>query len=131
MLRVYDYGPQRSAWVATLVMNWMGDAGILKRIKTELRCCNTMGDTTFCKGKVTRKYKQDGYALVDIDVWAENQRGERTVTNGAATVVLPSSDINTKMFRDGSGLDLGYATDKQANTQEEPWILSSTARSPS
>ena len=107
---VYDYGPQRSAWVATLVTNWMGDAGFLKRIKTELRRFNTMGDTTWCKGKVVRKYRQDGFALVDIDVWAENQRGEKTVTNGAATVILASRDIKTKMFRDGSGLDLGYAT---------------------
>ena len=105
----YDYGPQRSAWVATLVTNWMGDAGFLKRIKTELRRFNTMGDTTWCKGKVVKKYVQDGYALVDIDVWAENQRGEKTVTNGGATVMLPSKDIGTKMFRDGSGLDLGHA----------------------
>ena len=106
---VYDYGPQRSSWVATLVTNWMGDAGFLKRIKTELRRFNTMGDTTWCKGKVVKKYKQDGYPLVDIDVWAENQRGEKTVTNGGATVMLPSKDIKTKMFRDGSGVDLGYA----------------------
>ncbi|MGZ5147571.1 MAG: FAS1-like dehydratase domain-containing protein [Burkholderiales bacterium] len=105
----YDYGPQRSAWVATLVTNWMGDAGFLKRITTELRRFNTMGDTTWCKGKVVKKYKQDGYALVDLEVWAENQRGERTVTNAAATVMLPSKDIKTKMFRDGSGLDLGHA----------------------
>ncbi|MDB5922806.1 MAG: hypothetical protein JWN13_1742 [Betaproteobacteria bacterium] len=105
----YDYGPQRSAWVATLVTNWMGDAGFLKRITTELRRFNTMGDTTWCKGKVVKKYKQDGYALVDLEVWAENQRGERTVTNAAATVMLPSKDIKTNMFRDGSGLDLGHA----------------------
>ena len=109
---VYDYGPQRSAWVASLVTNWMGDAGFLKRIKTELRRFNTMGDTTWCKGKVTKKYIQDGFALIDIDVWAENQRGEKTVTNGAATVILPSKDIKTRMFCDGSGIDLGYATYK-------------------
>jgi len=106
---IYDYGPQRSAWVATLVTNWMGDAGFLKRIKTELRRFNTMGDTTWCKGKVIKKYQQDGFPLADIDVWAENQRGEKTVTNGGATVMLPSKDSKTKMFRDGSGLDLGYA----------------------
>jgi acyl dehydratase len=109
----YDYGPQRSAWVATLVTNWMGDAGFLKRIKTELRRFNTMGDTTWCKGKIVKKYLQDGYALVDIDVWAENQRGEKTVTNGAATVVLPSKDTKSKMFRDGSGIDLGHAIYKE------------------
>ena len=108
----YDYGPQRSSWVATMVTNWMGDAGVLKRIKTELRRFNTMGDSTWCKGKITKKYQQDGFPLVDIDVWAENQRGEKTVTNAAATVMLPSKDIKTKMFRDGSGIDLGHASYK-------------------
>jgi hypothetical protein len=105
----YDYGPQRSSWVATMVTNWMGDAGVLKRIKTELRRFNTMGDSTWCKGKITKKYQQDGFPLVDIEVWAENQRGEKTVTNASATVMLPSKDIKTKMFRDGSGIDLGHA----------------------
>lgn len=105
----YDYGPQRSAWMATLVTNWMGDAAFLKRVKTELRLFNTMGDTTWCKGRVLRKYVEDGYALVDIEIWAENQRGEKTVPKGAATVILPSRNVGHKTFRDGSGLDLGYA----------------------
>lgn len=105
----YDYGPQRSAWLASLVTNWIGDAGFLKRIHTELRLFNTMGDTTWCKGKVTRKYKQDGYALVDLDIWAENQRGEVNAPNGKATVILPSKDVSTRNFRDGSGIDLGKA----------------------
>jgi acyl dehydratase len=105
----YDYGPQRSAWLATLVTNWMGDAAFLKRVYTELRLFNTMGDTTWCKGKVAKKYVRDGYALVDLEIWAENQRGEITAPNGKATVVLPSKDVKTRIFRDGSGLDLGHA----------------------
>jgi len=105
----YDYGPQRSAWLASLVTNWMGDAAVLKRVRTELRLFNTMGDTTWCKGKVARKYVKDGYALADLDIWAENQRGEVTAPNGSATVVLPSRDVKTRVFRDGSNLDLGYA----------------------
>ncbi len=103
----YDYGPQRSAWLATLVCNWMGDAGFLKRIKTELRRFNTMGDTQWCKGRIKRKYVQDGYPLVDIEVWAENQRGELTVTNGLATVMLPSKDVKTKYFKDAANFELG------------------------
>ena len=111
---VYDYGPQRSAWMATLVTNWMGDSGVLKRIRTELRRFNTMGDTTWCRGKVTRKYVQDGYPLVDLELWGENQRKEITVTNAAATVMLPSRNAATRIMRDGSGLDLGYATYREA-----------------
>ena len=48
---------------------------------------------------------KDGFALVDIEIKGENQRGELT-TPGLATVVLPSLDPQTKVFVDGSGLDL-------------------------
>lgn len=107
---IYDYGPQRSSWVATLVTNWMGDGAFLKRIKTELRRFNVIGDTTWCRGRVVRKYVEDGYPLVDLEVWAENQRQELTIPKGAATVILPARDIHTRVSRDGSGLDLGHAT---------------------
>jgi len=105
----YDYGPQRSAWLASLVTNWMGDAAFLKRVRTELRLFNTMGDTTWCKGKVSGKRVVDGYALVELEIRAENQRGEITAPNGSATVILPSKDVRTRISRDGSGLDLGCA----------------------
>jgi hypothetical protein len=101
----YDYGPQRSAWMATLVTNWMGDAGFLKRVRTEMRRFNIMGDTTFCKGRVTRKYVKDRTPLVDIEIAAENQREEVT-TPGLATVALPSRDVQLPVFLDGSAVDL-------------------------
>jgi hypothetical protein len=64
-----------------------------------------MGDTTFCKGRVVRKYVKDRAALVDIEIAAENQRGEVT-TPGLATVVLPSRDVRLPVFLDGSAVDL-------------------------
>ena len=101
----YDYGPQRSSWMCSLVTNWMGDAGFLKRVRTEMRRFNIVGDTTWCKGTVTRKYVKDGFALVDIALAAENQRGEVT-TPGIATVALPSRDVNLPAFIDGAACDL-------------------------
>jgi hypothetical protein len=101
----YDYGPQRSSWMCSLVTNWMGDAGVLKRIRTEMRRFNIMGDTTFCKGKVVRKYVKDNTGLVDIEIAAENQRGELT-TPSFATVALPSRNVNLPVFIDGSGVNL-------------------------
>ncbi|WP_158816692.1 MaoC family dehydratase N-terminal domain-containing protein [Methylocapsa sp. S129] len=105
----YDYGPQRSSWMCSLVTNWMGDAAFLKRVRTEMRRFNTMGDSTWCKGRVSRKYEKDGFALVDLEIWGENQRGEIT-TPGLATVVLPSRDANKRVFFDGSQLDLDLPT---------------------
>nr|WP_255676061.1 MaoC family dehydratase N-terminal domain-containing protein [Pusillimonas sp. MFBS29] len=101
----YDYGPQRSSWMCSLVTNWMGDAGVLKRVRTEMRRFNIMGDTTYCKGKVIRKYVKDNVGLVDIELAAVNQRGEVT-TPGLATVALPSRDVKHSVFLDGSAIDL-------------------------
>lgn len=105
----YDYGPQRSAWMCTLVTNWMGDAGFLKRVRTEMRRFNIVGDTTWCTGKVVEKYVKDGTALVDIELAAVNQRGEVT-TPGLATVALPARDVTLPAFLDGSGCDLELPT---------------------
>lgn len=102
---VYDYGPQRSSWMASLVTNWMGDAGFLKRVRTQMRGFNIMGDCTWARGKVTRKYVKDGNALVDIEIRGENQRGELT-TPGLATVLLPSLNPQHNVFFDGRNCDL-------------------------
>lgn len=102
---VYDYGPQRSSWMASLVTNWMGDAGFLKRCRTEMRRFNTMGDSTWCRGRVSRKYIKDNHCLVDIELRGENQRGELT-TPGLATVILPSRNPAIPVHLDGSRLDL-------------------------
>lgn len=105
----YDYGPQRHAWMCTLITNWMGDAAFLKRLRSEWRRFNLLGDTTWCKGRVSRKRVADGYALVDLEIWAENQRHEVTTT-GLATVMLPAKDLHHKPVLDGAVLDLGLPT---------------------
>ena len=105
----YDYGPQRTAWLATLVTNWMGDDAILKRLRGELRRFNVAGDTTWMTGTVSRKYVKDGYALVDIDIVGENQRGELT-TKGLATVHLLSRNLNHRVALTGTDINLELPT---------------------
>jgi hypothetical protein len=61
----------------------------LKKFYMELRRFNVVGDTTWCKGKVTRKYVEKDEHLVEVEVRAENQRGEITAP-GRAVVRLPS-----------------------------------------
>ena len=102
---LYDYLPQRIAWLTTLVTNWMGDDAVLKRLRMEARLFNIQGDTQFCRGKVTRKYVKDQCALVDLEVKCVNQRGEVT-TPGMATVMLPSRDTDTRLPFDGTVVDL-------------------------
>lgn len=85
----YDYGSQRISWLGHLLTNWMGNDGFLKRLNAKLTGFNMVGHTTWCKGKVIRKYEEDGKPMVDCEIWAENQSGHVTVT-GEATVILPS-----------------------------------------
>jgi acyl dehydratase len=85
----YDYGGQRYAWMGHLVTNWMGDNGFLRRLSVEFRRFNIIGDTTWCRGKVVRSYTDNGHVAVDLDIWADDQRGE-TTTRGEATVWLRS-----------------------------------------
>ena len=110
----YDYGPQRVSWMGTLLTNWMGDDAFLKRLRVECRRFNVYGDTQWCKGKVVRKYLSNEAPLVDLEIWAENQRGEVTAP-GYATVMLPSRNPRIPWFTDGSSCSL-RDTPKDENT---------------
>jgi len=87
----YDYGCQRISWLGHLLTNWIGDDGFVKKLYAEIRRFNVLGDTTWCEGNIKRKYLEHGEHLVDIDIWARNQRGEIT-SPGWATVRLPSRE---------------------------------------
>jgi hypothetical protein len=84
----YDYGPQRVSWIGHLMTNWIGDDGFLKRMRVEIRRFNMVGDTTWCKGKVTKKHVVESEHVVECEVWAENQRNQITA-RGQAVVILP------------------------------------------
>ncbi|PKB79560.1 MAG: hypothetical protein BZY88_12730 [SAR202 cluster bacterium Io17-Chloro-G9] len=85
----YDYGPQRVSWLCQVVTNWIGDDGFIREFWGEVRRHNLNGDTTWLKGAVSGKRMEGGRPLVDLDLWGNDQRGERTI-RGGATVVLPS-----------------------------------------
>lgn len=84
----YDYGPERVAWLGHLVTNWMGDDGRLTRLGVQVRRHNLIGDTTWCRGRVTGKSLVEGRGEVTLELGAVNQRDE-TIALGQATVVLP------------------------------------------
>lgn len=84
----YDYGPQRVSWFGHLIGNWMGDDGFLKLLSVQVRRFNIVGDATWLRGRIRRKSLEAGEPLVELDVWAENQRGEQTAP-GFAIVRLP------------------------------------------
>jgi acyl dehydratase len=84
-----DYGPQRICWMGQFVTDWMGDDGTLKKFSGQVRHPNIIGDSSFIKGQVVKKYINDGEHLVDCEIRVENQSGLITAP-GTATVALVS-----------------------------------------
>jgi acyl dehydratase len=84
----YDYGPERCSWLTHHLTNWIGDDGFLRRATCKIRRHNPEGDMLFIDGKVTRKFEEDGLALVEIEQSAHNQDGELSVV-GIGVVELP------------------------------------------
>ncbi|MCU0267231.1 MAG: hypothetical protein MUF83_01155 [Acidimicrobiales bacterium] len=86
----FDYGRMRETWLVHLCTDWMGDDAWLWKLDCEFRRFNYVGDTQWLRGTITRKFLAEGdRPAVEVDLVAENQRGEVT-TPGHATILLPS-----------------------------------------
>ena len=82
-------GNLKLAYIANAITDWAGDEGWIQKLYVEYRKMDLVNTTITAKGKVTKKYEQDGKRLVDLEVWVENEQGEVT-TPGKATLALPS-----------------------------------------
>jgi acyl dehydratase len=85
---VIAHGPHNAAFLAQLVTNWLGGEGMLRRHYAEMRGNVFPGDIMTFQGRVADKYVKDGEGLVEIESWAQNQKGRR-VTLGQSTAMLP------------------------------------------
>ncbi len=85
----YDYGPERCSWLSHLVTNWIGDAGQLVHLYSEIRRHNPAGDLLTIDGQVSAKREEGGRHLVDFELEAYNQDGELSC-RGTATAALPA-----------------------------------------
>ena len=83
------HGRLKAAYLGQMLTDWIGAEGALKKFNVRYRGMDVPDQDLTCKGKVTKKYLQDNERLVELDIWTENARGERTVT-GTALVSLPS-----------------------------------------
>ena len=77
------------AFLGQMVTDWIGEQGILKKLSCSYKGMNYPGEAITCRGKVTRKYIDDGKHHVECSIWAESASGEKTVT-GTCTVIIPA-----------------------------------------
>lgn len=85
---VFGHGMLTMGFVAQAVTDWAG-AGAVRKIGVRFAGLVRLKDTITCRGRVVDKSSKDGVHTVDVELWAENQKGEKVVT-GRATVGLPA-----------------------------------------
>ncbi len=85
---VFAHGMLSMGFVAQAVTDWAG-AGRVHKLGVRFAGIVRLKDVVTCRGRVVAKSSKDDVNLVELELWAENQRGEKVVT-GRATVGLPS-----------------------------------------
>jgi len=88
---VFAHGMLSMGFVAQSVTDWAG-VGRVRKIAVRFAALVRLADVITCRGKVVEKRPAKNGSddsQVDLELWAENQKGEKVVT-GRATVTLPS-----------------------------------------
>lgn len=85
----FAMGNLRFAYLHNMLRHWIGNTGRIKKVSIQYRGFILKNDTCICKGKVTKKYTENGEHLVDLEIGVENQDGASR-DRGTATVALPS-----------------------------------------
>ncbi len=75
------HGLLKAAFLGQLITDWLGDEGELRALEVSYRGVDQPGHAYTCHGRV----KSVNGASVDLEVWGENEAGERT-TLGTAVV---------------------------------------------
>jgi hydroxyacyl-ACP dehydratase HTD2-like protein with hotdog domain len=85
---VLVHGPLQGAWLSQYVTDWAGTGGRVRALSWQNRArAYPERDLSF-KGKVVEKREEDGRAVVELEVWEEDDEGQ-VLMPGKATVELP------------------------------------------
>jgi hypothetical protein len=95
--RGFDGSMQRISWFGHLLTNWIGDDGFVRNLTVWQHQPFFLYDTMWLTGRVVAKNEAD--ASVDLELWGDNQRGDR-ISKSKATVVLQSRSGKEFPFKD-------------------------------
>lgn len=89
---VFAHGMLSMGFVAQSVTDWLG-VGTVRKIGVRFAGLVRLGDVVTCRGRVVAKRVAEVAGVrehvADLELWAENQKGEKVVT-GKATAALAS-----------------------------------------
>jgi len=88
----HDYGIDRISQLASMLTNWIGDAGSLRTLDVRLHEPHCFGDTAWFSGNVTAVTADH----VFFELWVRNQWGQLSAS-GTASAALPSRKIDGRL----------------------------------
>ncbi len=83
------HGALKNGFLGQLVTDFAGEQGRVRKLSVQYRGMDQPGSKIVARGKIAKKYVQNGDHCVNCEIWLENAKGEKT-TPGTATVILPS-----------------------------------------
>lgn len=86
---VIVHGQLIGCFLGQLMTDWIGEQGSLRKLTCSYKSVNFPGEALICKGKVNKKYTEDGEHYIECNLWVENTKGEKTIS-GKALVTLPA-----------------------------------------
>jgi acyl dehydratase len=91
---VFAHGMLSMGFVAQAVTDWLG-VDTVRKIGVRFAGLVRLGDVITCRGTITAKRPAKdgrGHHLVELEVWAENQNGDKVVTGRVTTALLSRED---------------------------------------
>ena len=86
----FGMGNLQLSYLHNLLRQWIGDDGWIKRIQCQFRGMNFKNDDITAKGVGKKVCEEGGEKLVDLELWTENQKGDK-LCPASATVSWQAS----------------------------------------
>jgi hypothetical protein len=73
----FGQGNLQWSYLHNVVRNWIGEDGRIERISCSFRGANVKGQTVTGRGRVTGVSEEGGRLVAELEVWTENDAGDR------------------------------------------------------
>jgi acyl dehydratase len=83
----FGMGNLQWSYLHIMLRNWLGGDGRIERMGVQFRSPNVKGQTVTTHGTVTAIREEGGKKYIDLEVWTDNQNGDK-MAPGTATVVI-------------------------------------------
>ena len=70
------HGALKSGFIGQMLSDWAGVEGSIKKLETQYRGMDIVGEQIYCKGTIVSKNIIDGEGIVECEIWTENSATE-------------------------------------------------------